>query len=120
MPRYARKFKKMKKVSTVENPIFKDYPRETEFTYTFAAVDDHYGLFYCCLVSKKRLSHDAIKGYIEEVKKLIDVKGSPGLSEWYEMMEERGFRPLPSTAAILGDQLTVLDCVPPVDRNDDW
>lgn len=94
----------------------KPYLKGAEWVYAFAAVDDHYGLFYCCFASKKPVTHGEIEGYVEEIKKLIDMKGSPGLDEWYTAMKRRGFRPMPSRIAVLSDRLTVLDCLPSVDH----
>lgn len=94
------------------------YPEETEITYVFVATDERYGIFNLSLRSKKRVPHADLSAYLDEGKKLIDLLGSPGLSEWGLRMEKRGFRMVPSTAVVLDDVgVTSCDCVPRVEKS---
>lgn len=109
----TKKKTKNQKVKTDAWHPWKKLPKETEITYVFAATDERYGIFNCSMASKKRVPHEELRVYLALLKKYIDRRGSPGLSEWWNIMEERGFRLIPSTVTIVDDVgVTVVDCVP--------
>jgi hypothetical protein len=94
---------------------FDNYDEKTEIIYSFAAIDDQYGWFYCCFASLERLTPDAQKAMMKELTTLIDLKGSAGLEDWSVAMQHRGFRVVPSQAVILGEagRVLPLECVGP-------
>ncbi|MCI0563912.1 MAG: hypothetical protein MN733_36015, partial [Nitrososphaera sp.] len=57
-------------------------------------------------------SRYALRGYMDEAKKLIDEHGSPGLDIWHDRLLARGFRPIPSTITVYDGKTWMLDCLP--------
>lgn len=115
--------KKMKKTEKIGKETsdgwtpWNNLPQETEIAYVFAATDERYGVFNCSMARKKRVPHAELRMYLDALKKLIDQKGSPGLSEWWDIMEKLGFRLIPSTVTVVDDVgVTVVDCVPQIRR----